>query len=336
VSSDASLMVFAFTARSMLCWVVIDGESEFKERQVTPAQVAALANTLTVQVNRNPAREDLWRRTLAQLYELVFGDLPGVRSARDLVIVPDGPLHRLPFGSLFDATAGQYVFERTAVRLAPNIAFALGRPARAIAPLSALVVGDPELAGPQAPLFARLSDARREAIEVGNLYRQPTVMLGRDATKPRVLAAIALADVIHFAGHAVSSPSMTSPRLLLAGDPRNPANAISAADLAGQFKKSTTVVLAACETGATTFDRAASLTSISSAFLRAGADSVVAALWPLDDSSGAAFFPAVHRELLRGQPTSIAVARAQRACRSDQTCRGFVSTWIGTTVYGHQ
>jgi CHAT domain-containing protein len=160
------------------------------------------------------------------------------------------------------------------------------------------------------------------------------LLIGAEATKPHVMDAIGGADVIHFGGHAVSGTTMPDPRLLLAGDAINPAHGISAADLAGHVKANSTVILAACETGVTSVDRAASLTSISSAFLRAGAGSVVATLWPLDDSSGAAFFPMVHRELIRGEPTSSAVARAQQACRRDNTCRRSASTWIGTTVYG--
>ena len=338
VGEDTALVVFAFAEQSMLRWVVSGEKVEFIERRVSPAQVVALANTLTVYVNRNPEREDLWRQPLAELFQLLLADLPGVRDASELIIVPDGPLHRVPFGGLFDLSSQQYLFERTAVRVASNIASALGgatTPPGRPHPLNALVVGDPQLTGPQAGTFPRLLDARNEANEVANLYEKRTIMLGRDATKDRVLDSMKSADVIHFAGHAFASPSVPNPRLLLAGDPMNAADAVSAADLSGRVKDSTTVILAACETGATRFDQATSVMSISSAFLRAGARSVVATLWPIDDTSGAAFFPAIHRELLDGRGTAVAVARAQRACRRDARCRASAPTWIGTTVYGH-
>ena len=333
-ATESTIIAFTFTDRTLLSWTVADGQISFTERDITPLQVTMLANRLTVQVNRNPGREDLWRPTLAQLYDLLLRDLTGVRSARELVIVPDGVLHRVPFGSLFDASSGRYVFEQTPVRLVPTVAYGVaGQPNESV-PTSALVIGDPEVRGPEARRFPRLAAARREAIAVGRLYRQPVVIVGGAASKTEALAASVSADVVHFAGHAVAAASMSAPRLLLAGDPRDTSNGISAADLTGRIKANAKIILAACETGATTIDRAASLTSISSAFLRAGAGSVVASLWPVDDSSAAEFFPSIHREVLRGARMSAAVAHAQRTCRQDPNCRRAAATWIGTTVYG--
>jgi CHAT domain-containing protein/tetratricopeptide (TPR) repeat protein len=339
VTADSALLVFAFSEGSLLRWFVNGGRVDFAERPITVAQVTTLVNRLTVQVNRNPAREDLWRETLSQLYSLLMGELGSIGAATNLLVLPDGPLHRISFGSLYDGASGQYLFERTAVRVAPSVAFALAgppAPENRNASLRALIIGDPELQRAEGFSFPRLVGARREAIGIASLYRSPTVMVGREAVKPRVMNAIGSADVLHFAGHAVASPNSANPRLLLAGDPKNSGDAISAVDLAGQVKPNATVVLAACETGATTGDQAESLTSISAAFLRAGAGSVVGALWPVDDVSSAAFFPAVHRELLNGYPTAAAVALAQRACRKDQNCRKSAATWIGAVAYGHQ
>lgn len=333
-STESALIAFAFTDRTLMSWTIEGGEIQFNERDIPPDSVTALANRLTVQVKRNPQAEEIWRPTLARLHTLLLSDLPGARSARELVIVPDGVLHRVPFGSLFDSVSGRYVFEQTTVRLAPNMSYALAGVPRESTPTRALVIGDPQLRGPQAREFPSLTAARTEAVAVGRLYPQPAVMVGAEATKEQTLSSIGSADVVHFAGHAIAASNINAPRLLLAGDPRDTSTGISAADLAGHIRPNTKVVLAACETGATSIDRAASLTSISSAFLRAGASSVVASLWPVEDSSAAEFFPSIHRELLRGAPLSSAVASAQRACRQNQNCRRAAATWIGTSVYG--
>jgi CHAT domain-containing protein len=334
VSAGGALIVFSVTEQSLLKWIIADGRIQFLKRDLPSAEIAALANTLAIQLHRAPEQENVWRTTLGRLYDLAFGDVPAIRAARDVVVVPDGPLHRVPFGALFDAESGQYVFERSAVRVASNIAFARPDPPGQPAALKATIIGDPQVSGSN--LFPPLVAARREAAEVAKLYSTPTMVVGSDATKHRVLETMTSADVVHFAGHAIAGPSISRPRLLLAGNPTDVTTGLSATDLDGTIKGGTRVVLAGCETGATRLDRVESLTSISSAFLRAGAGSVVAALWPLNDTSGAAFFPLVHRELVNGQRTSAAVARAQRACRANPSCRRSASTWIGTIVYGHQ
>jgi len=73
-----------------------------------------------------------------------------------------------------------------------------------------------------------------------------------------------------------------------------------------------------------------------SAFLRAGASSVVGSLWKVDDAVAEQFFTGVHRRLAEGQPAAVAVALAQRDCRDSAECRQHPATWIGATVYGMQ
>ena len=81
-------------------------------------------------------------------------------------------------------------------------------------------------------------------------------------------------------------------------------------------------------------DRSTSRTHLASAFLRAGAASVVGSLWKVDDAVAEQFFTDVHRRLATGQPATTAVAGAQRQCRISPDCRLHPATWIGATVYG--
>ena len=150
-----------------------------------------------------------------------------------------------------------------------------------------------------------------------------------------MLGELSQADVIHFAGHAVVS-SGSAPRLLLAGSIADPSTGLSVGDLTGRLHGSR-VVLAGCETAtASATDRSTSRTHLASAFLRAGASSVVGSLWKVDDAVAEQFFTGVHRRLAEGQPAAVAVAIAQRECRDSAECRQHPATWIGATVYGMQ
>jgi CHAT domain-containing protein/tetratricopeptide (TPR) repeat protein len=327
---------FLLSSDSLLAWVLSPEGIQFARRPASAASVTRAVNALTVQINRNPNREDLWRPTLAALYDMLLRDLPGIARAAELTIVPDGPLARVPFGALFDERTNSYLFERSTVRIVPALAFAFRQSGLTAsgptARISAAVIGDPLLAGPGVGSFRRLPRAKAEAIQVARLYKSAQVVIGEQATKSRVLEAIAAADVIHYAGHAVAARQ--GARLLLAGEVADPNTALAPEDLRGRLKRPVRVVLAACETGATSTDRASGLASLSAAFLRGGAASIVVSLWEIDDAGGEIFFSNVHRELAAGQSTPAAVARAQRACRTTEPCNRAAAIWIGTTVYG--
>jgi CHAT domain-containing protein len=319
---------------SVLAWVGTSAGWQFVERAAPPQAITRLLNTLTIQIGRTPTRGDLWQATLSQLHGLLMHGLPGLADATEIIVIPDGLLNRVPFGALFDTERGGYLFERAAVRVSPNLAFAVRDAGPAQAPASAAVVGDPRLSGAAATGFRPLPSARAEALAVARLYGTATVIVGEQATRARVLEALNHADVIHYAGHAVTMTDRPGARLLLAGDVRDPRSGLAPGDLVGRLRQPVRVVLAACETGTTSTDRAAGLSSLSTALLRAGAVSVVATLWEIDDAASEMFFSNLHRALAAGQSTATAVARAQRACRADDACRRAPAIWVGTQAYG--
>jgi CHAT domain-containing protein len=194
-------------------------------------------------------------------------------------------------------------------------------------------VGDPRVTGAAARRFRPLPRARAEAAGVARLYPEATVVVDKQATRSRVLEALNTADVVHYAGHAVAA-NQQGARLLLAGDVSDPRAGLAPADFRDGLTRPVRVVLAACETGAMSTDRATGLSSLSTALLRAGAVSVVATLWDVDDAAGEVFFLNVHRALAAGQTTATAVARAQRQCRADVDCRRAAGVWVGTSAYG--
>jgi CHAT domain-containing protein len=326
---------FLFGNSTLLTWVIRNGDVQLVERPIAVHDVIRLTNQLAVRVTRGAPR-NTWQPALSQLYELLLRDLPGADSATDIVVIPEGPLFRVPFSALWDPARQQFLFERTAVRVLMNLSQAVDivTPQEApVARANLLSIGEPAVHGAAAAGLQPLVRARVEAAAIAKLYGTSSVLLGDQATKPAVLDKLAAADVVHFAGHAVANQSTGETRLLLAGPVTDTSTALSPRDLAGRVH-GTHVVLAACETAATPTDRAAGPRSIASAFLRAGAASVVATLWPVDDAAGEEFFVEVHRALARGNASALAVRSAQRACYASPSCRAVPATWIGTSSYG--
>jgi CHAT domain-containing protein len=241
---------------------------------------------------------------------------------RPVIIVPDGQLAAVPFAALQSPRTGRFVVEDRETTLAPSLALLrlntqrLTREASAPRP-RVLTIGDPAfaLAG-QVPL-ARLPGARREARQVAALYETPTVLLDREATAARFLREMSAADVVHFAGHAVSVPDYPSRSFLaLAG---TEADALVTPETIGRHAGRATrlVVLSGCGTADGDVARGEGVLSLARPFLAAGTPLVAATLWPIEDGDHA-LQVRFHERLRAGETAAAALRGAQlEALRRD-------------------
>ena len=105
-----------------------------------------------------------------------------------------------------------------------------------------------------------------------------------------------------------------------------------AADLVGMdFSEARVVVLSACESGRGDYERANEMVGLPRALLRAGARSVLAALWPVEDHEAlSAFMRTFYAGLRAGTP-----AEACRAAQVAAIRAGHPATlWAAFTLIG--
>jgi CHAT domain-containing protein len=295
----------------LFAWVLSRGETHFIERPLTAAKLATLVAAQAAAIGER-APEDTVRREGARLFdELVRPFIPFLSSERALIFVPDGVLQPVAFAALWNRETGRYLVEDYLLALAPSgTAFVQASkriPADGRPPRTAVVVGNPHH---DRRLFASLPDlpgAQAEANEITALYREPTLLTGRAATKAAFLARLPDTEIVHYAGHATSGENAPAKaRLLFAADPRTAdSGALYLQELAKQsLPRTRVVVLAACRTGAGTVSRVEGALSLGRPFLAAGVPDVVASLWDIDDSVSRRFFVAFHRALQeRGDPS---------------------------------
>jgi hypothetical protein len=158
--ANRAAVVFLFENDSLLTWVVARGTIAFSDRAIARTDVERRAAALSVQIARavNPA---IWKETLTGLHDLLLRDLPGVTDVHDLLIVADGPLTRVPFGSLVERRSGQFLFERMSVRMAPSLLFGLREAPAPGGDTTVLSIGAPELTDAARLGLAPLPRARR-------------------------------------------------------------------------------------------------------------------------------------------------------------------------------
>ncbi|HEX7153500.1 MAG TPA: CHAT domain-containing protein [Thermoanaerobaculia bacterium] len=256
-----------------------------------------------------------------------------VAKAHSIVVVPDPSMRQIPFAALIQSN-GRYLIEDHAVMVAPSIASYLEslRTKRATS-RAVLAVGNP-LLGEGLRRLGSLSGAEAEAQKIAAMYPSRALLVRADATKQRVVSALAYCDVAHLAAHAVVALDDVAPPHLLLSESGEDDGRLSASEIAElRLDGIRTVVLAGCHTAVTTPGRPETR-SLVDAFLTAGAGSVIGALWEIDDAITREMSIEIHRVLRSGETPAAALRAAQLSMIGSKTKASSPSEWAALQLYG--
>ncbi|HSP18943.1 MAG TPA: CHAT domain-containing protein, partial [Myxococcaceae bacterium] len=270
-------------------------------------------------------RDGADRRAGARLYgELLRPALASLPPEIDqLIIVPDGALHRLPFDALSEGPGTPYLAERFAIAIEPSAALWLRfRAAPRQPPGRLLVLADPaatpgvgsRVRGPSGG-FAALAHARREAeAALAAFPGGSEVRTGPPASEAFLKRAnLTEVSLIHFATHAVTDErDPEHATVVLAPGSASEDGRLEPAEIARLPLEGKTVVLAGCETSAGPVYRGEGVMSLARAFFSAGATAVVGTLDRARDDEAGMFFSSLYGALGRGVTLGEAVTEAKR------------------------
>jgi CHAT domain-containing protein/tetratricopeptide (TPR) repeat protein len=270
-----------------------------------------------------------------------------------LVIVPDGPLHRLPWDALRLAD-GRHVVQHFSVSVAPSAAVVSTlwrRPREAGSrPMRLLAFGDPafadlgeaQLPNDDAEVFRsafkltgglpRLQASARESRLVAGYAPESEVRL-REAASAAYLkrADLARFRILHFATHALVDESTAARTALALAPGEGESGFVGPGELAALRLDADLVVLSACRTARGVVVEGEGVLGLTSPFLEAGARSVVATSWRIRDQAAVAFVKSFYDSLAEGLP----IADALRAAKLDALRRGISpSEWAVFTAVG--
>lgn len=146
--------------------------------------------------------------------------------------------------------------------------------------------------------------------------RRPIVALvGREATRERLLGALPGAGIVHIATHGdVNEAEPERSGLWLAASDSGGPRRVEAQDILGMRLDAALVTLSACETGLGRLERGEGVVGLARAFLSSGAHSVIVSLWPVNDRSTSVLMKRFYGAALGGKRTRVvALAEAKRA-----------------------
>jgi CHAT domain-containing protein/Tfp pilus assembly protein PilF len=264
------------------------------------------------------------------LYQALVAPAGALLAAKpNLLIVPDGVLHLLPFELLLTRAAGSlpagrlpYVLRDHAVAYVPSASVlaqvrALRRSGTAGHSRRLLAFGDPwyrPAAAPVAaeargttrstagPVLPRLPESAHEVSAIARLYppSEVALYLDREATEENVKAnpLVEGAERLHFATHGLLNenlPQLSGLALAQTGGAED--GVLRMAEIFNLKLTADLVVLSACETGLGKQVSGEGLVGLARAFFYAGARSLVVSLWQVPEVSTPDLMTELYRRL---------------------------------------
>jgi CHAT domain-containing protein len=366
---DATLVEYAVGAHDMFA-LVIGANGARAVRLGASREIANLSSELRDRVRDPETAPSEVRAAAEQLARLVLWPLTESLASPRIVFVPDDALHTVPLAVLpWSGSSGELVLNHVETAIMPSALFLMRVHSTARAHTEAPrieLIGDPVFrnadwrrecmtsdASQAQPAAAtrtlsdwteslpRLPGTRAEVTGIGRLARE-----ARPASRIETLigcAAVASAlrtvanmdvDLLHIATHAridAQRPRLSALALTPEYGTNGSAAAFGLLDILGLKLNSRLVVLSACETSRGQLLPGEGVLGPAQAFLQAGAATVLASYWRVDDQVTSRFMQRFYKYLLTDR---LGASAALRKAQLDQAAAGTTYEWAAFALYG--
>ncbi|MFC5862193.1 CHAT domain-containing protein [Acidicapsa dinghuensis] len=263
-----------------------------------------------------------------ELFNKLIAPIPEFRISESIIIVPDGALHLLPFSALVNR--GSYILSDHNLSNSPSsTVLCLLREREAGTLKDSLqyvgVAASSDQSAKQSFVVRAADSAANEQLaplpgsadEVEKVARDfpasKTLLLGADATETRFKRLpLSQYRVLHLALHGYADlqyPDRSA--LVFAPEKNGPDDGLLEVREIRQLPLDARLVtLSACNTGVGPIG-AVDISNLTNAFIEAGSETVVAALWDLEDRSTGRLMTEFYGNLVDGQSKELALRNAQ-------------------------
>lgn len=240
------------------------------------------------------------RSHLRKLYDELLTPIRSRLDTANLLVVPHGVLHYVPFHALFDGA--KYLVDDYTVSYAPSASvYSVCVKKNVTRTGSTLLMGIPDK---KAPLIENEISSLREILPNAKTY------MGASANEETLRSEGRRSLIVHIATHGQfrqDNPIFSSIRL---GD-----SYLSLYDLYRLRLPAELVTLSGCATGLNVIAAGDELIGLARGLLQAGARSLLLSLWDAHDASTTEFMRSFYRHLCRGSARAAAVREAMLEVR---------------------
>lgn len=310
------------TEEQLFIFLVTGDQFRLRSHAVTLAELDKTVLGLSRSLRRVSKDTEHLDRTAKQLYSYLLAPIEADIAALDsLILVPTGRLHFVPYGALQDAQGRPFITQKSFLELAKPTDFLTlsdSQPGQVSS-----VVGFANATGD-------LPAASQEGKAITAMFAGSQLFEGQKATKRNFLEFGNQGKALHLATHGlwdVSNP--LNNYLALAGEEKVSQEEIFRLSL----ENTALVTLSACNSAVSTEESADYVASLAEAFWIAGARTVVASLWSVDDDSTARLMTEFYTGLKAGKSKAAALRDAQLAVMS-QPEFAHPYYWSGFVLFG--
>lgn len=292
--AETTLIEYFLVEDATLAWVIDRDSVHLVRLTMQGEDIAKNVNELR---QRIAAHEPIAKSAFI-LYTFLFDQLVRHIHHPNVIVVPHGALHALPFAVLTPDVGKTYLVERYTLSTLPSasvLPFVLAK--RSPEGGSMLALGDPD---------GSLPAAASEARTVAALYGE-RALLGRAASADALRRAPRPIEHLHIAAHTTFDPVRPLFSRIRLADGDLTVHDIFDLDLRGTHL----VVLSGCETGRGDPTRGDELEGLSRAFLYAGAPATITTQWAVDDEASRVLMESFYRNLRKSLRTAEALRQAQ-------------------------
>ncbi len=273
------------------------------------------------------------------LYKLLIAPAASlIQPARRVIVLSDGELSRLNFETILVPDQGphvHYLIDDLTLVSAPSLAMlqasrtVKGRGNRI------LLLGDPVSPSnefPSLPLFGFEMNRIESHFEKSQL----SVFAGEQATPASYLASKpAQYSYIHFVSHAVANriAPLDSAIVLSKSSADENSFKLYARDIIQHPIDARLVTISACYGSGTRSYAGEGLVGLSWAFLRAGAQRVIGALWEVSDESTPRLMDGLYRNIEEGKSPAVSLRKAKLALLHSQSRFSLPFYWATFQIY---
>lgn len=321
--ADTTAIVFCVLPNALVRWTVQSSGVSEAQLPVSAARLDVLAHLAVAGLQQGQPT------AASSLGQLLFDAVHLAQTTKQLLIVPDGALHYVPFAALSFGEDPRFLIQRFTLITAPSLsaarAFSAVRDRQSHQEILLAGYGDPEEGLPGLPGVAT------ELNDVQQLYPSATVLAGASATPRAVMAAALHSAIVHIASHAVINAAFPSQSHLVLAPGSDGNGALRPADIAvADFQEHPLVFLSACATATGEVYRGEGVMSLARPFLAAGASAVIATMWPIGDADTAHITASIYHALQHHSPAQ-AVAESQRNAIANGVR---IDQWASFVVFG--
>ena len=293
----------------LAAFVITDKKIHFIDNLVKESGVLSLLESLQFQFgalrygakNLGNFIDELKKRAdfyLRRLYEKLFAPLEKFVGKRDLVIVPVGATHYVPFHALFDGK--HYLIEKREIVHAPSATvwqfLASKRQKKSD---NALLIG---YADERIPLV------NREIESLQKIFCNAESYTGEQANVAAFMANAPRFDVLHLACHGQFRPESPMFSSLHLAD-----GWLTVRDISSLKLKAELVTLSACETGLNKIFAGEEVLGLARGFLSAGAKSLLLSLWTVSDEATTELMQTFYEQRQTGKSAAKSLQIAQKS-----------------------